>query len=64
MDNERQNRQDGITWDFDWDECPRASAYQLHVMGSTAIFPLINKSNHHGLIVPLYQLWVLHNIPT
>ena len=61
MANGRLNRQDGIIRDFDWDECPGASAYQLHVIGSTAIFLLINKSNHHGLIVPLYQFWVLLN---
>lgn len=43
MANGCQNRRDDITWDFDWDECPGASACQLDVMGSTAIFLLINK---------------------
>lgn len=43
MANGCQNLRDDITWDFDWDECPGASACQLDVMGSTAIFLLINK---------------------
>jgi hypothetical protein len=41
LDNGRQDRRDGITWEFDWPDVPRATAYHLFVAHGRAI-PLID----------------------
>jgi hypothetical protein len=42
MDNGRTDSQDSTIWEFDWSDCPGATAYHLYVMGSNATIPLIN----------------------
>jgi hypothetical protein len=32
---------DGITWEFDWSDCPNAAEYELHVIGRTATIPVV-----------------------
>jgi hypothetical protein len=44
LDNGRQDRRDGITWEFDWPDMPGATAYHLFVAHSPTI-PLINISD-------------------
>jgi hypothetical protein len=31
MDNGCTNRENGIAWDFDWDDCPGAESYSIHI---------------------------------
>jgi ligand-binding sensor domain-containing protein len=42
MDNGRHDYQDSVIWDFDWADCPGATAYHLYVIGPTATIPTIN----------------------
>jgi WD40 repeat protein len=52
MDNSRQDRRDGISWEFDWSDVPGATAYHLYVIGPTALNPVINRD---GLVVSGYH---------
>ena len=40
MDNGCNNRQNGIAWDFDWDDCPGATSYSIHISHSSLETPL------------------------
>jgi hypothetical protein len=42
MDNGCEDRSDGVVWNFDWSDCPSASAYHLFVQGSNASIPVID----------------------
>ena len=44
MDNGRQDYLDSVTWDFDWSDCPGATAYHLYVIGAAATIPTIDNS--------------------
>lgn len=43
LDNGRTDGQDYMIWDFDWSDCPGATAYHLYVIGPTATTPLIDE---------------------
>ena len=49
LDNGRTDRADGITWGFEWSECPAVDWYQLHVTHVGAANPYINDWNVFGL---------------
>jgi len=42
MDNGCQDRSNGITWDFDWNNVPGATAYHIRVWRNPAL-PVINQ---------------------
>lgn len=42
LDNGRTDGEDFIVWTFTWSACPGADAYQLYVIGPSAIYPLVN----------------------
>lgn len=44
MDNGCQDRSNGVTWDFDWDDVQGASAYHIRVWRNPNI-PLVNNMN-------------------
>jgi hypothetical protein len=44
MDNGCGDKSNGITWDFDWSDVPRAEAYHIRVWKNPAI-PVINEMN-------------------
>jgi ligand-binding sensor domain-containing protein len=48
MDNGRRDYQDGIIWDFDWSDCPGATAYHLYVIGPTSTLPQIDRDTLTG----------------
>jgi thiol-disulfide isomerase/thioredoxin len=45
LDNGRFDGSDPEIWDFDWSDVPGATAYHLHVIGSKAKFPVIDRSD-------------------
>ena len=44
LDNGRIDGFDQVVWDFDWSDCPEASEYQLYVIGSQVVSPVIDNS--------------------
>ena len=42
LDNGRSDRNDAIAWDFDWEDYPDATSYQLFVIREGATNPVIN----------------------
>lgn len=42
LDNGCLNLRSGIFWTFVWSEVPNATSYHLHVIGATALNPVIN----------------------
>lgn len=42
LDNGRTDRQDNQVWDFDWEDCPGATQYELYVIHSGADIPAID----------------------
>jgi hypothetical protein len=43
MDNGCYNMNNGISWFFEWSECPDATKYRLYVKSSSAISAVIDK---------------------
>jgi hypothetical protein len=41
-DNGRTDYKDKIIWDFDWDDVPGATKYEIYVIGANATIPMIN----------------------
>ena len=44
LDNGRRDGLDDIVWDFDWSDCPGATAYHLYVIAPGATVPRINNN--------------------
>jgi len=44
LDNGRTDRLNYVVWDFDWSDCPGATAYHLYVIGATASIPVIDNA--------------------
>lgn len=42
LDNGRTDFLNPIVWDFDWQDCAGAGAYQLYVIGAHATLPIID----------------------
>jgi hypothetical protein len=42
LDNGRLDDRDTIVWEFDWSDCPGATAYGLYVIGPTATVPVVD----------------------
>lgn len=40
MDNGCSNGQNGVAWDFDWDDCPNAEMYSIHIDHPTLEAPI------------------------
>lgn len=49
MDNGCKAENDRIIWDFQWSKVPKATQYQIYVIGKTAINPVVNSVTVNNL---------------
>ncbi|MCG2815363.1 MAG: hypothetical protein L6425_05465 [Candidatus Aminicenantes bacterium] len=46
LDNGRSDGRDDIVWDFDWSDINGATSYRLYVIGSNALYPVIDRPSN------------------